>query len=220
MSVTGVDTTSPTYASDAMKKTIGMNKDDFLKMFIAQLQNQDPLAPQDPTAMLGQLAQLTQVEQSYNTAAALQKLLMSQDNSLAMTSVALIGKEVTAFGTQASFDGENSVSLNYQLPTAATASTLNITNASGQTVRTVDLGELAAGNGKFMWDGKDGQGNRLPAGAYDFSLSGTAANGVTMTATTYTTGRADGITFDNGAAYVTMGAVSIPFTSVMSVKAL
>ncbi|MDY0301703.1 MAG: flagellar hook capping FlgD N-terminal domain-containing protein, partial [Trichlorobacter sp.] len=44
-----VTTTSATYsAADDMKQKLGMNKDDFLKLFIAQLQHQDPLAPQDP----------------------------------------------------------------------------------------------------------------------------------------------------------------------------
>jgi len=67
------DVTSTTSTAAAqMKEKLGMNKDDFLKLFITQLQNQDPLAPQDPTEMLGQLAQLTQVEQAYNSTAALE----------------------------------------------------------------------------------------------------------------------------------------------------
>lgn len=216
--ITGT-TTSTNYASDAMKKSIGMNKDDFLKMFITQLQNQDPLAPQDPTAMLGQLAQLTQVEQSYNTAAALEKLLMSQDNSLAMTSVALIGKEVQAVGNQVALDGANPVSLSYQMPASTTLTTLKITNAAGATVRTIDLGSVSSGNGSYEWDGKDGQGAQLPAGAYTFSVSGSGVNGTTQEATTYTRGKADGVRFDNGTAYVTIGAVSVPFVNVVSVKA-
>lgn len=217
--ITGTSTTSANYASDAMKKSIGMNKDDFLKMFITQLQNQDPLAPQDPTAMLGQLAQLTQVEQSYNTAAALEKLLMSQDNSLAMTSVALIGKEVQAVGNQVALDGANPVSLSYQMPASTTSTTLKITNAAGATVRTIDLGSVRSGNGSYEWDGKDGQGNHLPAGAYTFSVSGSGVNGTTQEATTYTRGKADGVRFDNGTAYVTIGPVSVPFVNVVSVKA-
>jgi flagellar basal-body rod modification protein FlgD len=216
--ITGTTATTSTYAADAMKKSIGMDKDDFLKLFMAQLQHQDPLSPQDPTEFLGQLAQLTQVEQAYNTSAALEKLLAAQDNSLAMTSVALIGKEVKAFGTQSDFDGTNPATFSYQMPTATSSTTLRITNASGQSVRVVDLGDLAAGNGTYQWDGKDGQGNQLAAGAYSFSVSGTDALGNTQLATTYTTGKADGVTFENGDAYVTIGAVSIPFADITTVK--
>jgi flagellar basal-body rod modification protein FlgD len=217
--VTGTTATTSTYAADAMKKSIGMNKDDFLKLFMAQLQHQDPLSPQDPTEFLGQLAQLTQVEQSYNTAATLEKLLAAQDSSMAMTSVALIGKEVTAPGNQTALDGSSPVTLSYQMPAATTATTLNISNASGQLVRSVDLGSLSVGSQSYQWDGKDGQGTMLPTGAYSFSISGTNALGKQQTATTYTTGKVDGVTFDNGAAYVTIGAAKVLFTDITSVKA-
>lgn len=216
INATGATTNSS--AAVAMKKELGMNKDDFLKLFMAQLQHQDPLKPQDPAEFLGQLAQLTQVEQAYNTSAALEKLLASQDNSLAMSSVALIGKEVTAPGTQINFDGANAVSMQYQMPATTTGTTLKILNASGQTVRSVDLGSLQAGKGGYPWDGRDGQGNILPPGAYSFSINGVDAVGNTQTATTYTVGKADGVRLDNGAAYVTIGAVSIPFSSVTTVK--
>jgi len=65
----------------------------------------------------------------------------------------------------------------------------------------------------------DGQGNQLAAGAYGFSVSGTNLLGSTVQATTYTTGKADGVRFDNGTAYLTIGAVSLPFADVISVKA-
>jgi flagellar basal-body rod modification protein FlgD len=217
--ITNTTATSGSYAANAMKESIGMNKDDFLKLFIAQLQNQDPLAPQDATQMLGQLAQLTQVEQAYNTSAALEKLLAAQDNSLAMTSVALIGKEVKSLGSQVNFDGENPSALAFDLPSATTGNTLKITNSAGQVVRIIDLGSLSAGSATMQWDGMDGQGNQLAAGAYGFSISGTNALGAAIQATTYTTGKADGIRFDNGSAYVTIGTVSVPFADVISVKA-
>jgi flagellar basal-body rod modification protein FlgD len=215
--IIGTTATTSTYAADAMKSEIGMNKDDFLKLFIAQLQNQDPLSPQDPTEFLGQLAQLTQVEQAYNSTAALEKLLTAQDNSLAMTSVALIGKDVTALGSQAPFDGTNPASLTYQMPASTSDTTLTIYNSSGNAVKVVDLGSVSSGNGTYQWDGTDGQGNTLATGAYSFSISGTDALGDKQTATTYTKGIADGVRFDNGTAYITIGAVSVPFANVTTV---
>lgn len=212
-------TSSTTAAQTAMKKEIGMDKNDFLKLFIAQLQNQDPLKPQDPTEFLGQLAQLTQVEQAYNSAAALEKLLAAQDNNLAMTSVGFIGKSVVAAGNLTAFDGTNPPTLSYLMPSATTATTLKVSDSTGKVVRTVDLGSLAAGNGSYQWDGKDGQGSSLAAGSYSFSITGTNAVGKQQSATTYITGKVDGVRFDNGKAYVTIGAVSIPFTDVTTVKA-
>lgn len=216
--ITGATATTSTQAADAMKKSIGMNKDDFLKLFMAQLQHQDPLSPQDPTEFLGQLAQLTQVEQAYNTSSTLAKLLQAQDSSMAMTAVSLIGKQATALGTQANFDGANPASLSYQMPVSTTGTKLTITSASGQTVRIVDLGDMAAGKGVYQWDGKDGQGNLLPAGAYNFGISGYDIKGAKQAATTYSSGTVDGVTFDNGTAYITIGSLSIPFSNVTSVK--
>lgn len=217
-SITGISSTAASSTTDAMKESFGMSSDEFLQLFIAELQNQDPLAPQDASAMLDQLAQLTQVEQSYKTADTLNKLLEAQGNSLAMSSVSLIGKDVTATGNQGAFDGNNPVALSYQMPAKTDTTVLNITNASGQVVRTVDLGDLAAGKGTYQWDGKDGQGTQLPAGAYSFSIKGTDALGNQQTATTYTTGKVDGVTFNNGIAYVNIGAVSVPFSDVSIVK--
>ncbi len=216
--ITGTTSAATTSTTDAMKEAFGMNSDDFLKLFIAELQHQDPLAPQDASAMLDQLAQLTQVEQSYSTAATLEKLLEAQGNSLAMSSVSLIGKDVTALGNQVALDGSNPVTLAYQMPAQTDVTVLNIANASGQVVRTIDLGSQPAGDGSYQWDGKDGQGTTLSAGAYTFAISGSDALGATQEAITFTTGRADGVTFYNGVAYVNIGAVSVPFSDVGIVK--
>jgi flagellar basal-body rod modification protein FlgD len=216
--VTSATSTTTSTAAAAMKQELGMNKDDFLKLFIAQLQNQDPLSPQDPTEMLGQLAQLTQVEQAYNTTTALNNLLSAQKNNLALSSVGLIGKDIVALGSQLNLDGTNPVGLSYQMPYGTTSTTLTIKNASGTTIRTIDLGAQPAGKGTYAWDGMDGQGNQLSSGAYSFSISGTDAAGATQTATTFTTGRADGVTFTDGVAYITIGSVLVPFSDVMRVS--
>jgi len=189
-----------------------------LKLFITQLQNQDPLAPQDPTAMLGQLAQLTQVEQAYNTTSAIEKLLASQNSSLAMGAVSLIGKQVTADGDQIGFNGSDNATATYQTATALTDAKMTITNGAGQVVRTIDLGTVNPGTATQQWDGKDGQGNLLPAGAYTFSVSGADSLGQQQQAATATTGKADGVSFVDGIAYVTIGPVAIPFSTVVSVK--
>jgi len=187
-------------ASDTMKTTYGLNSDDFMKMFIAELQYQDPLKPQDTAAMLDQIAQLTQVEQSYNSTTALNNLLAAQNNSTAMSAVSFIGGTVTATGNQASFDGNNSSAMQYSMPVATDSATLKVTDAAGKTVRSVDLGPQSAGTATYQWDGRDGQGNLLTAGAYSFAITGVDAAGGTQTATTYTTGIVSGVDLTTGSA--------------------
>jgi flagellar basal-body rod modification protein FlgD len=211
-------TTTTTDAAAAMKKDLGMNKDDFLKLYIAQLQNQDPLNPQDSTEMLSQLAQMTQVEQGYNTTTALNNLLAAQNSSTAMSAVSLIGGTVTATGDQVSFDGTNSAVMKYTMPGATASTTLTITDSSGKTVRSVDLGAQAAGAGTYQWDGCDGQGNLLAAGAYSFSISGKDSAGGTQTATTYTTGIVSGVDLSTGSAVLKIGSASVPLANVINVS--
>jgi flagellar basal-body rod modification protein FlgD len=66
----------------------GLSTDDFMKLFLAQMQNQDPTKPMDDTQMLSQLSQMTQVQ----TLQDVQKALAG--SQLAQSS-ALIGRHVT-----------------------------------------------------------------------------------------------------------------------------
>jgi flagellar basal-body rod modification protein FlgD len=210
--------TDTTTAAAEMKKSLGMNKDDFMKLFIAQLQYQDPLKPQDPSAMLDQLSQLSLVEQSYNNNTALKNLLTAQNNSNAMNAVSFIGGSVKANGNAVAFNGNSAASLQFNLSVPTSSATVSITDGAGRTVRTATLGALTAGDASFGWDGRDNNGTLLPAGAYRFSVNGTAVNGSAVAATTYTTGIIDGISFVNGTPTLTIGVTSIALSDVISVK--
>jgi flagellar basal-body rod modification protein FlgD len=71
MSIQGVTSTDPTTAAvDPMAAAAaslpandGMGRDVFLQLLVTQLKNQDPLAPQDNSAFLAQLAQFSSLEQ-------------------------------------------------------------------------------------------------------------------------------------------------------------
>ncbi|MFZ4858200.1 MAG: flagellar hook assembly protein FlgD [Desulfuromonadaceae bacterium] len=212
--VTASTDTAATQA--AMKKSMGMNKDDFMKLFIAQLQYQDPLKPQDPSAMLNQLSQLSLVEQSYNSNTALNNMLKAQNNSISLTAVSFIGKDVKANGNSTSFDGSTPSPLEFtlSLPTATTQ--VSILDASGKMVRTAALGSSTAGDKVFSWDGRDTSGALLPAGAYTFTVSATDANGKVLPATTYTTGKVDGVNLSGSTPQLSIGATSVDLGDVIS----
>jgi flagellar basal-body rod modification protein FlgD len=211
-------TPSTPSAQAAMQKDMGLTSTDFLNMFVAQLKNQDPTAPQDPSQMMSQLAQMTQVEQAYDTNTNLTSLLTAQNNSSSMNSVSFIGKTVTANGNSAAFGGTTAATLQYNLAGPSASSTVTITDSTGKTVRTAIVPAQSAGNNSFTWDGRDNSGTLLPAGAYNFSVSGTSASGSAVTATTYTTGLVDGVAFVNGVPTLTIGSASVALSNVLSVK--
>jgi flagellar basal-body rod modification protein FlgD len=200
-----------------MKKSLGMNKDDFMKLFIAQLQYQDPLKPQDPSAMLDQLSQLSLVEQSYNSNTALKDLLTAQNNSISLTALSFIGKDVKANGNVATFDGTTPCGLVFNLSLPSASTQVSIIDASGRTIKTADLGASKAGENSIYWDGRDGSGALLPAGAYTFSVKATSATGSTVPVTTFTTGRIDGVNLAGSTPQLSIGASTVALTDVISV---
>ena len=207
-----------TTAAAAMKKSMGMNKDDFMKLFIAQLQYQDPLAPQDPTAMLNQLSQLSLVEQSYNSNTALDKLLAAQNNNVSISAVSFIGKDITANGNAISLNGASGATLKFNHTVATDSTLISIKDANGNLVRTVTTAALKNGDSNYTWDGRDNSGTLLPAGSYSFSATGTTAGGTSTIASPYTSGRVDGVSMVSGTPMLTIGSTSIALTDVIGVK--
>lgn len=70
-----------------------LDSEAFLKLLVAQLRFQNPMAPSDPSTMLQQTAQFTQVETLQGLASSQQQLL---GLSHATVASGLIGREVTA----------------------------------------------------------------------------------------------------------------------------
>jgi flagellar basal-body rod modification protein FlgD len=69
-----------------------LGKDDFLKLLVGQLKNQDPMNPTSDTDFIGQMAQFSQLEQTTNMATANSELADQQSGARA---VSLLGRNVT-----------------------------------------------------------------------------------------------------------------------------
>jgi flagellar basal-body rod modification protein FlgD len=201
-----------------MKKTTGMNKDDFLQLFMTQLQNQDPLAPQDSSQFIGQLAQLTQLEQSYNSNTNLQNLLTAQNNANTLSAVSFIGKDVTALESQMTLTDGVQPLLNFSLPSNAEQVTFTVKDAFGATVRTMTQGKTAAGAHSIPWDGMANNNTALTAGTYNLTVTGVDAGGTQVSGVSMLTGKVDGLKFDGSTPILTIGGIDVPLSSVLKVK--
>jgi len=217
--VSSTGATDTTAADAAMKQSTGLNKDDFLKLFVTQLQNQDPLNPQDSSQFITQLAQITQVEQAYNTNTNLQSILNQGNNSMAMGSVSMIGRQVQATGSQVNLQSGSPATVNFNLASAANQLTVSITDGSGNTVKTITAGATGAGNGSVSWDGTDNSGNQLPAGTYSFSVAAKDANGNLVASSSLIKGTVTGVDMSGATPMLTVGGVSVSLTNVTSVGA-
>ncbi|HBG04974.1 MAG: flagellar hook capping protein [Geobacteraceae bacterium GWC2_58_44] len=205
-------------AEAAMKQSTGMNKDDFLKLFVTQLQNQDPLNPQDGTQFIGQLAQLTQVEQAYNTNTNLQNMLNQASNSATLAAVSLIGKQVEAPGSQVNLQAGTPASINFSLAQAADQVTVSVQDGNGTVVKTLTAGAKGAGAGNVTWDGTDNAGAKLASGAYTFSISAMGASGNSVASTSLIKGKVDGVDMSGATPVLSIGSVKLSLTDVTSVS--
>ena len=92
MDVQNVTSTAPAARTDAANKN-SLDYDAFLQLMVAQMQNQDPTNPIDPTTQMAQLASFSQVEQAIMMNARLDALLTS--SALAQAD-GVIGRTITS----------------------------------------------------------------------------------------------------------------------------
>jgi flagellar basal-body rod modification protein FlgD len=143
---------SATPASDkiATGVTTSENKDMFTKLLVAQIRNQDPLAPSDPSQFVNQLSQLSQTEalqQLAQTTSASASVLQSLQ-VLAMG--AQVGSDVSVETSRVRLDGDK-VSGSVQLGGASSVTNLVLTAIDGKQTR-VSLPAHGAGSLPFSID--------------------------------------------------------------------
>ena len=143
---------STTPASDKIATGVATseNKDMFTKLLVAQIRNQDPLAPSDPSQFVNQLSQLSQTEalqQLAQTTSASASVLQSLQ-VLAMG--AQVGSEVSVETSRVRLDGDK-VSGSVQLSGASSLTNLVLTGVDGTQTR-VSLPPHGAGALPFTID--------------------------------------------------------------------
>jgi flagellar basal-body rod modification protein FlgD len=72
-----------------------LGKDDFLKLLMTQLQNQDPSNPMEDTEFIAQMAQFSTLEQMTNMNSTFEKFITQQQQSQLVSYNQFVGKEIT-----------------------------------------------------------------------------------------------------------------------------
>jgi len=189
-----------------------MGKDEFFKMLIAQLQNQDPLNPMDGTDFTAQLAQFSSLEQLTNVNSNLEAVTAYQKLMSGVQAVSLIGKEITAEGNTVKASG-SSVDITYNLPEDVSEGTVSIYKTDGTFVETIKFENQGEGINSVSWDCSS-----VEEGIYTFEVSATNAAGDSVAVDTLVKGEVTGVNFLNGQSYVIVDDAEIPFLSVISIK--
>jgi flagellar basal-body rod modification protein FlgD len=147
------------------------SSDRFLKLLVAQMQNQDPMNPLDNAQVTSQIAQINTVsgiEKLNTTVAGLNTQLLQMQ---ALQGATLVGRQVTVAGDRLSVADGTGVG-GFDLSGAADKVKVEILNGAGRVAATLDLGAMSSGRHAFEW----AAGNVTDAAGYRFRVSATAGS--------------------------------------------
>jgi flagellar basal-body rod modification protein FlgD len=214
------NTTISGLTTDAQKTINSQGKlagdfDDFLRLLTTQLQNQDPLNPMDSNEFTNQLVQFSQVEQQINTNQKLDSLVSLHLSSSISAALGYVGMDASYVSNDVYVDGPGDQKITYSLAEAAIKTKLNVLDDKGNSVYTQDLSG-AVGKNTVVWNGKDKDGNVVPAGTYTLRIDALNANDKTVKSTVVVQGRVRGIETQDGQIFLLVGDRAVPMANVLN----
>jgi len=176
-----ISTTSSTYL-DSLRwqdkqpasepKSDELTQEDFFSLLTQQLSFQDPSKPADNDQMIAQMTNFTMAEGISNLNSNFQSLAASMTSNSALQASTLVGKQALLESDTLDLNGSGEAKGTVIAQQPVENLTLRIEDASGQLVRTVELGAQSAGAVRFAWDGNNQAGERLPPGEYKIKAEG------------------------------------------------
>lgn len=154
-------------------------QNNFMKMLVAQMQNQNPLDPMDNAEFTSQLAQMSQLQGIENMRASIDSFVKQVSSGRLLDQSALIGKEVLAAASTIQWDGKSPVNFGVNADQALSNVKLRITRYDGSIADEIDLGSLGPDIQSLSWDGNTKEGPAAVTGTYRISVEGLTFDGKT-----------------------------------------
>jgi len=172
-----IDARNQADAAAKAAKRNEMGKDEFMKLMIAQMNNQDPLEPQGNAEYMAQLSQLSMVEGIQNLNKVTEGFITSLQSSQALQASALVGRKVQIQSNIGNLVEGGTFSGSVFVPSAADNMDMKIVDNNGQVLRTIDTGQyrnesgfFSEGTINFEWDGMMDNGEKAEPGLYQVVL--------------------------------------------------
>jgi len=216
--INAIQATQPQGADTGTSKAEDkLGKDDFLKIFLAQMRNQDPLNPMKGTEFTAQLAQFSSLEQLFNVNDNLESLKGAQGDTNKYDALNFIGKNIVAGGDQLSLGEIGIANGGFQIQARADC-TVNVTDDAGNLVRTIPLGLLDAGQHTFEWDGMNSSGLHSPPGIYSFAVNAMDETVSPVLADTMTSGKVTRVNLEGDTPILYVGDIQVNFSQVLDIS--
>lgn len=146
-----------------------LGQEDFLKLMIAQLQNQDPTSPADSSEFLSQIAEFSVVEGVSDLNTNFSDFTQLFAGSQTMDAVNLVGRSVMTQTNTGYLAEDSSLTATIDMPSYASSGTVYVQDEYGVLVDQITLGSSADGYQDFTWDGTDLNGDPVEPGKYRIS---------------------------------------------------
>lgn len=136
------------------EKSNELGQNQFMELLVAQLNNQNPLEPQDNTEFVAQLAQFSTVESLENLNTTAYDMQADMRSNQALQASSMVGRSVVVPGHEYSFlQSGDLIAGQTEIPATTQNLVLQIQNPAGQALETIDLGAHSRGQAIFRWDG-------------------------------------------------------------------
>lgn len=196
-----------------------LGRDEFLKLLVTKLANQDPLKPAEDTEFIAQLASFSSLEQLVDLNGRMDLLASGQTDLINSQSFDLIGKDalVEANNELRIKDGQPDA-LVYAVGAQAQSVTLTVRGADGVAVRTLELDPSPQGRAEVDWDGLDEDGNVLPDGDYQLEISTLTGDGETVPVDLFRSLPIDGVNFSEGFIQLVSADRILDFSTILEIR--
>jgi flagellar basal-body rod modification protein FlgD len=212
----------PNYTAASKKpRAVGnaeLGKDAFMTLLLTQMKNQDPTNPLKSHEMAAQLAQFTSLEKLNNINESIAALRKDNQPDHNFQALSMIGKVVTMDNSKIPHTEPNEQhDLRFSLPQDASKCNIEVKDATGATVRKIEIKNVKAGAQQMMWNGKTDEGGSAPPGDYTLAVEAFGSNGKKLYVQTKAEGQITGVNFTAHGAVLLMGKQQINLSDVKSI---
>lgn len=219
--VTG-NSNSGSALGETMRRGDIMGKDEFLKLLVTQLKNQDPMNPQDGKDMAAQLAQFSSVEQLIEIG----KKIDAQGESLAEAQAAmktssdttfaasLLGKTVLRDGKEVEVVKGAPTTITADFPSGVAGADVRILDAKGKEVFRTAFADVKSGRTSLELPAND-----LAPGTYTYEITAKDADGKVKQVRPLSGGTVTGMGVSDGTVMLRIGGKLVKMSDVIEIRA-
>ena len=201
----------------ASEKKDRLGQQDFLKLMVTQLQNQDPFQPMESGEFLGQIAQFGTVAGIEDLQKSFEDVARSLYSGQTLQAASLVGRDVLVPANMAVIDPANGQRGAAELPASASDVVVTVHDQTGAVVRRMPLGPNTSGLAAFQWDGFTDSGQLAPHGIYEFRAQAQVQGGRSEAVNVLLSSRVDSVALGNQKGSLTLqvdGLGEIEFSKV------